>query len=228
VQVTSTQAAPLGQDVVPGPNQPRVAQIDQAITELKQLGPVARYDDLRTLRQAYDGPAKAVYNPSLTQDFMKAQGGKLGAADVTGVLRDHLAKMDPQTAAANTQYSLYRTANDVLDAAAETEKARPTVGRRMMARLGGTLAGAEVGGAPGAVAGAFLGPLLEAVTNSGLTTQLKTAAAMTRLANALRAGDEGTALSATMQLKQLAAQAATLTGNATSPSGPQMQPAGVK
>lgn len=217
---------PVGRDVIPAPNRPHVAQIDQAIKEIETLGPVARYEDLRRIRAAYDGPAKAVYNPSLTQDFMTAQGGKMGAADVTGTLREHLAKMDPATAKANAQYSLYKTADTVLEAVAEVERARPAVGRRIISRLTGVILGQNAAGPAGAAAGFVAGPVIESVASSGWTTQLKSAHLMAKLAQAIRKGDEGMVASTTFQLKQLSAQAATLTGIATSPSGFHTAPEG--
>ncbi len=63
VTITKT-GTPLGEDIVPGPNAGRVAVIDQAISELKALGPVTRYDPIRTIRQAYDQVAKVKYIPS--------------------------------------------------------------------------------------------------------------------------------------------------------------------
>ena len=195
---------PIGQDVVPGPNAARVAVIDQAIRELQQLGPVTRYEPIRRIRQAYDGPAKTVYSPSMTADYLKAQGGKLGAADVTGTLREALAQWDPETAAANADYSLYRTADDVMQAAAETERTRPRVGRQIMARLTGVLFGQQAAGVPGAVAGYVGGPLVDSALASGATTKLMTARTMQRLADAIRAGDAATANSLITQLEQLA------------------------
>lgn len=228
ITVASQSAEPLGADVVPKPNQPRVAQIDQAIAEIKQLGPSARYEDLRRIRAAYDGPAKTVYNPSVTQDFLAKNGEKMGAADVTGTLREHLAKFDPQTAKANAQYSLMRTANDALDAVAEVEKTRPTVGRRIIARMAGTILGEQAGGVGGAMAGYALGPSVDAIASSGWTTQLKTAQLMSKLATAIRRGSEGEVASLTYQIKRLSAQAATLTNGLTSPSEPQTAPAGAR
>lgn len=182
------QGGPLGADVVPGPNAARVAVIDQAIAELRQHGPVTRYDPIRVMRQAYDGPAKIIYNPSMTADFLRHQGGALGAADVTGTIRQALAQMDPATAAANAPYSLWRTTNDVLNAAAELERVRPKVGRQIMARLTGALVGSQ-GGIPGAIAGYVGAPILDTALASGVTTQLKTAALMKRLADTIRRGD---------------------------------------
>lgn len=194
---------PIGSDVVPGPNGARVAVIDRAIAELEQLGPVTRYEPIRRLRQAYDGPAKVTYSPAVTPDYLAARGGALGAADVTGTLRDALAKWDPETAKANVDYSLYRTADDVMCATAETERARPRVGRQIMARLTGVLFGQQAGGPAGAVTGYVGGPLVDSALASGFTTKLKTAALMQRLAEAIRKGNVAETNSLTTQLEAL-------------------------
>jgi hypothetical protein len=218
-KVTDLKAEPIGRDVIPAPNRARVAQIDQAISEIKQLGPVARYESLRRIREAYDGPAKARYAPSVTQDFLAKQGEAFGAADVTGSIRESLAKFDGRTADANATYSLYKSADDVMSATAEVERTRPKVGRKIMARLTGTLAGEQMAGAKGAIAGYIFAPVVDAAVSSGMTTQIKTAQLMARLAKAIRAGDEGAVVSASYAIKRLAAQAGTLTGNLTSPNG---------
>lgn len=220
---TGSAAEPLGADVVPAPNAARVAVIDRALGELRELGPATRYDAIRTMRQAYDEPAKAVYTSAVTPDFLKAQGDKLGAADVTGTLREALAKVDPQTAAANAQYSLYRTADDVLNATAEVERTRPRVGRQIMTRLTSTLAGEHAAGVPGAVTGFVFAPAIDAALQSGITTQLKTAALLKNLAVAIRRGDIGYVDTFAKQLKRIGVQAATVVGGATSPSGSQTQ-----
>jgi hypothetical protein len=210
---------PVGKDVVPGPNAARVAQIDAALAELRELGPVARYEAIRRIRQAYDGPAKAVYSPAVTADFLKAQGGKLGAADVTGVLRETLAQWDPQTATANAQYSLWRTANDVLEATAEIERTRPKVGRQISSRLAATVLGGEAAGGAGAAAGAVLGPTLEGLfASAGTATKLQAAKLMQQMATAIRNGDRGMVNSLSLRLKRLAPTAAVGTSRATSPS----------
>lgn len=208
-----------GADVVPGPNAGRVAEIDRAIGEVEALGPVANYEALRRIRQAYDGPAKAVYSPSMTADYLKAQGSKLGAADVTGVIREQLAKMDPATAEANGTYSLYRTANDVLEATREVERTRPRVGRQIMARLTGVVFGGQQAGAAGAAAGYLGGPLLDSALSSGFTTKLKTAQIMQRMATAIRDGDVARVNSLTTVLQRAIRTAAPLqAAKATSPS----------
>lgn len=226
--VVARGSTPIGSDVVPGPYAARVAMIDEAIAEVQKLGKMARYESLRTIRQAYDGPAKAIYNPSMTADFLKAQGGKLGAADVTGVLREHLAKFDPATAQANAKYSLYRKASDVLEAAAEVERVRPTVGRRIMSRLVGATAGGAAAGLSGALVGAVLAPSLEAALSSGFTIRLQTARLMHRLATAIRSSNFSSVDSLIGQLKRVGAQGAVLTGKTTNPSGFQAQPAEVR
>lgn len=207
---------PIGRDVVPSPNAARVTVIDQAIGELRQLGAAARYEPIRRIRQAYDGPAKAVYSPSMTQDFLKAQGGKFGAADVTGVLRDALAEFDPPTARANAGYALWRKANDVLEATAEVERTRPKVGRVIAARVAATVFGGHAAGVAGAAAGLLGGPMIEALLSSAPTTKLQTARLMSQLATAIRKGDVGRVNSLSFQIKRLAPTAAVATGRATS------------
>lgn len=201
--VIDKTAEAYGRDVVPAPNAARVSQIDQAIQEIKALGPRAQYEPLRRIRQAYDGPAKAIYSPSMTADFLKAQGGKLGAADVTGTLRDALAKMDPKTAEANAHYSFWRKANDVLEATAEVERTRPKVGRVIAARIAATVLGGSAAGPAGAAAGLLGGPIIESMLSSAPTTKLRTARVMTKLAEAIRKGDIGHVNSLTAQLTQL-------------------------
>lgn len=223
-EALTAKAVGKGKDVVPGPNSARVAMINQAINEVKAVrGPMVGYETIRRIRQAYDGPAKAVYHPSLTQDFLKAKGNALGAADVTGVLRNHLAKWDPQTAAANAKYSLYRNADDVMSAAAEVERARPKVGRQIMARLTGGLVGGAQGGTAGAIAGMVGAPLIDSALASGLTTQLKTAATLQRLADAIRKGDVGRVQSITHGLRRIGVSAAP-TASRLPPSGRPAHP----
>ena len=209
---------------MPSPNAARVATIDQAIAELQQLGPVSQYEPLRVMRQAYDGPAKAIYSPSMTADFLKAQGSKLGAADVTGTLRRTLGAADETTAAANAEYSLWRTANDVLEATREVERTRPRVGRAIMTRLTTTLAGGQAGGVPGAAAGFILAPALDAAMGSGITVQLKTAKLMQSLATAIRSGNVDAINGLTAKLR--AAQASSIVGRTTSPSESPASPTG--
>lgn len=173
-------------DVTPGPNAPRVEAIDAAINELQAMGPSATYESLRRIREAYDGPAKAIYNPSMTADYLKVNGQKLGAADVTGVLREHLAGMDPNTAAANADYALYKSASDVLRATEETQRTRPSVGRKMLTTaITGSL-GSTVDPGVGTAIGIALGPVVDEALNAGVTTKITTARLLAQYADALR------------------------------------------
>jgi hypothetical protein len=195
---------PLGHEVVPAPNAARVAVIDNAIHELQQHGPYSRYDQLRIMRQAYDGPAKIKYNPSVTQDFLAQSGKASGAADVTGTLRDYLVKQEPETGPANEHYHMMKSAQDALDAAAETERVRPGVGRMIMTRLMGVIAGGQAAGLPGAVAGATAAPVVEGILHGGFTTKIQTARALSQVAEALRSGNVEGGLSLLQQLKRSA------------------------
>lgn len=202
------QAVPIGQDVVPGPNRERVGQIDQVLKELQQLGPVARYEPLRRIREAYDQSAKAVYSPALTADFLKRRGESLGAADVTATLRDHLAQMDPATAKANGDYSLYKSASDILKATEETERARPKVLRGVVARSGGAIAGAQSGGAVGAGLGVMVGTMVQRAAELAPTTKILVARQFAKAADLLRAGKAAKA-------QAVVKQTATLIQNST-------------
>lgn len=224
MEVTTARELPYGRDVVPGPNQPRVSMIDQAIGELEQLGPTSTYEPLRKMRQSYDGPAKTVYNPSLVDDFLKKSGEAKGAADVTAAIRETLAKVDPATAQANGRYALYKGATDIIEAAEQVEKARPKVGRKIMARLTGTIFGAQAGGPAGALAGLTLGPAVEGLLNAGFTTQLQTARIMADIADAIRGSNQVKLFQLEFKLRDLAKQATkaeAIRGSATQAAQPQ-------
>jgi hypothetical protein len=217
IEVPGFKQEPYGKSVVPDPSNPQAAMIRQAIEELRALGPTARYDAIRTIRQSYDKPASVKYNPSMTADYLKNQGKADGAADVTYVLREQLAKFDPQTATANAEYSLFRSADDVLRATAEVERTRPKVGRAIMARLTGTIGGAQAGGPVGAAAGFVLAPIVESAVGSGVTIRLQTASLMKNLATAIRKGDEAKVISVLHSLKQIGKRTPAIQG-ATSPT----------
>lgn len=196
-------AQPLGDAVEPAPNAARIATLDKVISEVKQLGPLARYESLKRIRQAWDQVAKPKYSPSLTQDFLTKQGEASGAMDATGVIRDNLAKFDPETAKANEPYAFYRSVNDVLNAAEETDRTRPTVGRKIMARLVGTLGGEAAAGLPGAVVGGLLGPVVDSAASMAPTLRIQYSRGLANLADALRAGNEVQATSIIARLKAL-------------------------
>lgn len=184
------QAVPLGRDVLPSPNATRAAQIDKAIAEVKALGPIARYDSLKTIRQAYDQIAKVKYAPSMTADFLTKAGEASGAADVTSALREALAQFDPGTAAANKDYAVWRKANDVMRATAEVERTRPTVGRTIASRLGGTIAGGAIGGTMGEIVGFTVAPLLDSMASAAnVGRKIMVARTLSSISTALKSGD---------------------------------------
>jgi len=172
---------------VPDPFVGRVAEIDKAIKEVQALGPQATYDDLKVIRQGYDERGKAIYNAA-TPEYDKAIGSKKGAADVAASIRQRLAAADPNTANANAGYSLWKNANDVLDATEEIERTKAKVGRGMLAKTMGGMTGGELGGVKGAVIGYFVGPMLDEMASSGFTAKIGTARALAALADAIRSG----------------------------------------
>lgn len=177
---------PIGKDVVPAPNRARVAQIEQAIHEIEQLGSHASYEALRRIRESYDGPAKAKYSPSMTADYLAKSGERSGAADVTGVLRDKLGTMDPATAKANADYALYKSAHDVLSATEEVQRSRPTTGRKMLtSAITGSL-GTSIDPGVGTAIGLAVGPIVDEALNAGLTTKITTARLLAQYADAVR------------------------------------------
>lgn len=180
---------PIGQKVEPGPNRAQIGTLKQIRDEVAQLGPVAPYEAVRRIRQAWDQVAKVKYSPAMSPDFLAKQGEATAAMKGTGAIRDALSAADPQTATANAQYSLYKTANDVLQATEETERARPRVLRGIVARTGGAMVGAESGGAIGAGVGVLLGTVVERVADLGVTAKIVVARKLASVADLLRGGN---------------------------------------
>jgi hypothetical protein len=195
---------PLGQSSIPAPNLARAKVIMKALNDIRDLGPMAPYESLRTIRQAYDKPARLKYNPSITADFMKVSGEAEGAADVTGTLREVLSYADPKTAAANKEYSFWRKADDVMQAVEESERTRPTVGRKIMARGVGGMVGGAAGHTLGAAIGVILGPIIDGIVSAGPTTKILTARLLDDLSKSLRQGDAVRASDALRRAKTLA------------------------
>lgn len=219
----SREARPLGKAVEPAPNATEIDTLRQIRAEVASLGPRAPYEAIRRIREAWDKVAKAKYLSSTAADAMKSQGEATAAMKGAGAIRDALAEVDPQTAAANADYSLYRSANDVLKATAEVERTRPKVGRAIAARFTGAVVGNEAAGARGAVGGYILGPIVDAALNSGATTKLQTARFMQGLADAIRAGNTAAVDRLILKLRSLTR--ATVASQATSPSEPRKRPA---
>lgn len=132
------QGRPIGQTVEPRPNSPQLETLRQIRREVAALGDVAPYESIRRIRQAWDQVAKVKYMPSTAADALKAQGDATAAMRATGAMREALAEVDPKSAAAYKQYSVYKAAQDVLDATEEAERVRPNRGRGMMRNLTAT------------------------------------------------------------------------------------------
>lgn len=188
VPTASKQGVPIGQSVVPPAFQKQYDYLQKAIADIRSLGPVAHYDALKTLRQGWDQDAKKIYTKDFVADYLTDRSVGQAAAKAAGVTRDVLAKADPGTAKANAEYHLYKTANDVLEAANSTERVRPRELRKTAARLGGGLTGYGQGGTLGALVGAVLAPILDGVVASGYTTKIATARELAKLEDFLRKG----------------------------------------
>jgi hypothetical protein len=172
-----------------------------------------RYEALRKLRAGWDVEAKAQYSPAVTPDYVKNTSKQRGAADVTGALREYLASKDPQTAVANAEFSFFKRADNVLKAVEEVERARPTVGRKIMSRVAGSIAGSQVAGLMGAITGYALAPAVQASVGMGMTTKLKLATGMKNLATAIRSGNPGGVDFYARQLRRTLAQAGVQVAN---------------
>jgi len=198
------QAAPnvVGRPIgapVQGPNRaPQIAVIQGAINRLKQLGPMATYEDLRKIRQDYD--AGSDYSPSIASTSEQNTASKqnsVGNKAAAGAIRDALAQSDPKLAAANANLNIWQKASDVMDAADEINRTATKGGNfaavaKIMPAMLGASGGAALGGIEGAQIGGFLGAALKVASDSGYTTKIATARALGTLSSAIRAGDAAT------------------------------------
>src|SRR6185295_18726287 len=182
-------ARPLGRDVEPAPNSAQIGTLRQIRREVASLGPVADYEAVRRIRQAWDQVAKVKYNPATSQDFLAKQGEATGASKGTGAMRESLAQTDPGSAKSYETYALYKTANDVAAAAEEANRVRPNRGRGIMARATGAMIGGKEGGVVGAGIGAIAMGLADRAAEMAPTFQIVIARRMAAAADALRAGN---------------------------------------
>jgi hypothetical protein len=182
-------ARPFGQTVEPAPNATQLATLRQIRAELERLGPVAPYESVRTIRQAWDTVAKVRYNPATSADFLAKQAEATAAAKGTGAMREGLAATSPADATAYARYSLYKTADDVVQAAEEANRVRPNRGRGIMARTAGAMIGAKEGGVVGAGIGAIIAGIVDRAAEMAPTFQIAIARRMAAVADALRAGN---------------------------------------
>jgi hypothetical protein len=197
---------PYGETATAQPIEARVQRLNSAIEELKGLGPSVRFEQLRKLRAGWDPEAKAVYSSAVTPEYIKNKSAQLGAADVTGTIREHLAGLDEGTAKANAEFHLFKTMDDVLEATKEVERVRPSTGRKIVSRMTGAVVGSKVAGLVGAMAGYVLAPAAEVSIGMGVTYKLKLAAQAQKLASAIRSGNAGSVNFYSNQLRRSLAQ----------------------
>jgi uncharacterized membrane protein len=195
IQTTTLKAQPIGEDV-PKPNtDAQRAVLQDAIARLKKLGPIARYDDLRTLRQGYDLGADYKPSPlSTPEENVTSQQNSAGNRIASGAIRDTLAKADPKLAQANAQFSMWKNAQDVVAAADELNRTQPKGGsfqavQKVMPMVLGGLGGAATGIPGGAEIGGFIAGALKMAKDGGYTTQVATARYLSDLADAIKAGN---------------------------------------
>lgn len=180
---------PVGQSVEPAPNAAQLATLRQIRKEVAALGETAPYESVRKIRQAWDQVAKVKYSPAMSQDFLAKQGEATGASKGTGAMRESLAAADPASAKSYETYSLYKTADDVVQAAEEANRVRPNRGRGIMARTAGAVVGGREGGAVGAGIGAIVAGIADKAAEMAPTFQIAIARRLAAVADALRAGN---------------------------------------
>lgn len=191
--LTKPKAEPFGEAVEPAPNSAEIATLRRMRDEVARLGRVAPYEAIRVIRESWDKVAKVKYMPSTAADVLKAQGDATGAFKGTSALRSALADTSPGDAMAYQRFSLFKTANDVMDATAEAERVRPKVGRGLMRTAAGATAGAVSGGGMGAAIGATLGAIVNKAAEAAPTLQVVIARRLAGVADEIRAGNLGRA-----------------------------------
>lgn len=208
--------------VEPATRAARIASLRQAIKEVDGVGKVANLETLRRLRQSWDEGAKAIFTPDIAADALKTRGAGHGWADARSAVGDYIGSKHPELRPLNADVSLWIKAQDVLQAAEEIERVRPTVGRSIMARGLGAATGAAGAGVPGAITGAVVGPLVErAMANAAPAVKITLARQMARLADALRAGNQAKAATLMGSINRLVPAG----GMATSATSPAVLPA---
>lgn len=179
----------IGGKVTPSVRAARVAAIDQAIEEVKGLGPLVNAENLRSLKGAWGEGAKAVFTPAIAPDALKIRASGSGWADANSALTQFLIEKHPELKPLNADMSLWTKASDVMQAAEEADRVRPKVGRTIMARGLGAAAGAREAGGWGAMLGAVVGPAVESgFAALAPTRKLFVARQLQALSDALRTG----------------------------------------
>lgn len=224
IQTTTMQAQPIGQSLAVRNQSPQAVVIQKAIDDLKKLGPITTYDELRKFRK--DADIGSDYRPSIAakpEENTASEQSARGNRVVAGETRDALAANDPALAKANAPFSIWKAASDVRDAADDINRAATKGGSfavvsKLMPAVLGALGGGATGIPGAAEVGGFIGAALKMAKDSGYSTQVATARAMSDLADAIRSGN------ATRVFRSLAAVSAA--SGATVPALNQSLPAG--
>lgn len=198
----------------------RIKALEKRVLHVRSLGGkkgTVRYDDLKGLRdESYSIADEARGFEKQGNRVMSDEGW--AARETGGGIRAVFARRSPATAAANADYTFWKTLDEILDPAIGRPKVTaPTQGVTGGARTVGAVTGQMFGGKAGAFVGSVVIPWLkERMTDS--SWQLADAQSKMRLAAAMRSGDVGTMRSAMTAIAKY--------GRATTPTGFQTQPAG--
>lgn len=167
------------------------AALDQAIAEVKKLGPVTNIDNLVRLRNQWKQPASNAFVPELNPNFQQIRNSAKGWADAWGAVQDVITSQHPELKPLNADYRIWKQASDVVQALEDQQRVKPTVGRTIMAQGMGAIAGHAVDGGYGAAVGAIVAPLIERgiSTKLGPSVKLGVARKLGDLADAIRSSN---------------------------------------
>lgn len=220
LEIKNLSVAGSGGAVEPATRAARIASLKQALKEVDALGSVTDINNLRKLKASWGEGGKKAFTPDIVADAFNERGAGHGWADANGVVDRYMASKHPELKALSTDVSLWIKATDVMQAAEEIERVRPTVGRSIMARGLGAATGAAGAGVPGAVVGAVVGPLVERwISNAHPAAKMIVARQMASLADALRAGNPAKATSIITNLNKLVPAGAAVQGASGASAG---------
>lgn len=177
-----------GGSVIPQTLTDRAAALKQAITEVKKIGPFTNTDNLAQLRNSWKGAARDAFVPSLNPNFQQIRESAKGWADAWSAVQDTLTDRHPELKSLNADFHIWKSAHEAMEALADQQRSKPTVGRTIMAQAGGAIAGGTLGGGIGAVAGELIGPTVERGLSSTVApaTKMIIARQFGNLADAIR------------------------------------------
>lgn len=201
----------------------RIRALEQRQHQVQALGGrkgVVTFEDLRKIRDENYRLADEARGYQRQGNPAMADEG-WAAREAGGVIRQTFARRSPASAAANADYTFWKTLHDVLDPAIGRPKATgaPT-GVTGGARTSGAVAGALIGPKAAFVMSTVVPWLKDRLASPGWA--LADANAKMRLADAIKRGDVGRAKSLMVELGKYGGPVGR---SATSPSELQMQPA---